>query len=103
MAASLCLLHAQITEKPLGFKELVPSFVSILKQIVEHRLPRDFDYHRMPAPWVQIRLLAILRTLCAADQAASEQTYEILIEVRGNVWVFYGVLYGAHRVLQRLG
>ena len=60
--------------------------------MIEHRLPRDFDYHRMPAPWVQIRLLAILRTLCAADQAASEQTYEVLIEA--SAASFPGVLGG---------
>ena len=81
MAASLCLLHAQITEKPLGFKELVPSFVSILKQIVEHRLPRDFDYHRMPAPWAQLRLLRILALLGRADQSTSEGMYEVLGDV----------------------
>jgi len=81
MAASLCLLHAQIMEKPLSYKELVPSFVSILKQIVEHRLPRDFDYHRMPAPWAQLRLLRILALLGRADQSASEGMYEVLGDV----------------------
>ena len=46
----------------------MPSFVSILKQITEHRLPRDYDYHRIPAPWIQIRLLRIMAILGAADQ-----------------------------------
>lgn len=54
-------------------KDLIPSYISILKQIVEHRLPREFDYHRVPAPWIQIKLLAILGDLGHADQKGSEQ------------------------------
>ena len=65
----------------MAFKDLVPSFVSILKQIIEHRLPRDYDYHRMPAPWIQIRLLRLLAMLGRADQAASEGMYEVLVDV----------------------
>ena len=38
---------------------LCPRTVSILKQIIEHRLPKDYDYHRIPAPWVQMNLLKI--------------------------------------------
>ena len=60
---------------------LVSSFVSILKQITEHRLPRDFDYHRIPAPWVQMKLLRILSLLGRADQTASESMYEVLLDV----------------------
>ena len=63
------------------FKDLIPSFVLILKQVIEHRLPKDYDYHRMPAPWVQIKMLEILAALGADDKAASEQMYEILGEV----------------------
>ena len=63
------------------YKDLISSFVVILKQIIDHRLPRDFDYHRMPAPWLQVRILEILGILGENDKRASEQMYEILSEV----------------------
>ncbi|CAM9322247.1 unnamed protein product, partial [Phaeothamnion confervicola] len=81
MGAALCLLSDMIRDRPGAYKDLVPSFVSILKQITEHRLPRDYDYHRMPAPWIQLRLLQILAMLGRADQAASEGMYEVLMDV----------------------
>ena len=44
-------------------------------------MPRDFDYHRLPAPWIQIKILEIISYLGADDKAASEQMYEILTTV----------------------
>jgi AP-4 complex subunit epsilon-1 len=60
MGASLHLFYDLASDNPSAYKDLIPSLVSILKQITEHRLPRDFDYHRIPAPWIQIKLLQIL-------------------------------------------
>lgn len=60
------------------FKDLIPSLVSILKQIGEHRLPTDYDYHRVPAPWMQLKLVRILGILGKNDATASSGMYEIL-------------------------
>ena len=65
MGASLHLLLDLIEQDDGGsdFSDLVSSFVSILKQIIEHRLPKDYDYHRMPAPWTQIKLCFVEKKL----------------------------------------
>lgn len=60
MAAALGLYLDEIKENPKKYRELAGSFVIILKQVIEHKLPKEFDYHRMPAPWIQIKLLKIL-------------------------------------------
>jgi AP-4 complex subunit epsilon-1 len=80
MGASLPLFYSMVQDDVAQFKDLVPSFVSILKQITEHRLPREFDYHRIPAPWIQMNLLRILALLGRGDQSSSEGMYEILVD-----------------------
>ncbi|KDO29264.1 hypothetical protein SPRG_19925 [Saprolegnia parasitica CBS 223.65] len=95
MGAALCLLH--------DVADLVPSYVSILKQITEHRLPREFDYHRIPAPWIQIRLLKILALLGQADQTTSEGMYEVLHDVMRRadtgINVGYAIIYECVRTV----
>lgn len=78
MASSLPPLQHVIERCPSLFKDMVPSLVSIAKQIAERRLPRDYDYHHCPAPWLQMRILRILALLGKADKAASEGMYEVL-------------------------
>mmetsp|Transcript_75883 Transcript_75883/g.217204 ORF Transcript_75883/g.217204 Transcript_75883/m.217204 type:complete len:971 (+) Transcript_75883:67-2979(+) len=106
MGASLHILFEITKANTQSCKDLVPSFVSILKQITEHRLPRDFDYHRMPAPWLQVKLLSILGLLGTADQKASEQMYEILQECMrradSGVNVGYAIIYECVKCITRI-
>ncbi|EOA39602.1 hypothetical protein CARUB_v10008229mg [Capsella rubella] len=72
MGATLCPLFDLISEDVNSYKDLVSSFVSILKQVTERRLPKSYDYHSMPAPFIQIKLLKILALLGSGDKNASE-------------------------------
>ena len=73
MAAALGALSALAAADPAPYRSLVPSLASILKQVGERRLPKGFDHHRVPAPFIRIRLLRALARLGAGDRAASEQ------------------------------
>eukprot|EP00899_Mesostigma_viride_P027947 jgi/Mesvir1/8337/Mv12598-RA.1 len=106
MAASLCALHDLASSDPGPYKNLVPSFVSILKQIIEHRLPKTYDYHRTPAPFMQIRLLKILALLGAGDKSASEGMFSVLGDVlrRGDsgITIGHAVVYECVRTICRI-
>lgn len=68
MYICIYLFFALIQENPEAYKDLTPSFVTILKQVVGGKLPMDFNYHTVPAPWLQIQLLRILSLLGKNDQ-----------------------------------
>lgn len=53
MGAALCPLYDLINADAETYKDLVVSFVNILKQVAERRLPKSYDYHQMPAPFIQ--------------------------------------------------
>ncbi|MCQ2818466.1 MAG: hypothetical protein MJ252_14455 [archaeon] len=78
MAATLPYFKEMSMKNPEKYKDLVSPLIVILKQIIEHKLPREYDYHRFPGPWIQVHLLEILSVLGKDDQAASENMYEIL-------------------------
>ncbi|KAL8152357.1 hypothetical protein V2J09_010117 [Rumex salicifolius] len=81
MGAALCPLFDLISVDPNPYKDLVVSFVSILKQVTERRLPKSYDYHQMPAPFIQIKLLKILGLLGSGDKRSSEQMYTVVGEI----------------------
>ena len=78
MAATLPYFKERIMKNPEKYKDLVSPLVAILKQVIEHKLPREYDYHRFPGPWIQVILLEILSMLGRDDQNSSENMYEIL-------------------------
>ena len=80
MTACVVLLDDMCKDDPTIGKNLVPSLVSIQKQIIEQRLPRDYDYHNIPAPWVQIKLIRLLSRLGYGDQTASEKMYAVIAD-----------------------
>uniref|UniRef100_A0A673IP97 Clathrin/coatomer adaptor adaptin-like N-terminal domain-containing protein n=1 Tax=Sinocyclocheilus rhinocerous TaxID=307959 RepID=A0A673IP97_9TELE len=68
MTSSLHIYLQLITESPDGYKDLTGSFVTILKQVLGGKLPVDFNYRNVPAPWLQLQLLRILSLLGREDQ-----------------------------------
>ncbi|XP_010746455.3 AP-4 complex subunit epsilon-1 [Larimichthys crocea] len=97
MTASLHIYLQMIQENPEGYKDLTASFVTILKQVVGGKLPMDFNYHSVPAPWLQIQLLRILSVLGKNDQSTSEIMYDVLDEslrrAEMNHNITYAILY----------
>ncbi|XP_027019561.1 AP-4 complex subunit epsilon-1 isoform X2 [Tachysurus fulvidraco] len=97
MMSSLHIYLQMIKENPDNYKELTSSFVTILRQVVGGKLPLDFNYHGVPAPWLQIQLLRILSLLGKEDQSTSELMYEVLDEslrrAEMNHNITYAILY----------
>jgi AP-4 complex subunit epsilon-1 len=81
MSAAVCALFDLVTADAQAYKNFTTSFMSILKQIAEHQLPKLYDYHRTPAPFIQIKILKILALLDAGDKHTSENMYSVLAEI----------------------
>ncbi|XP_029289654.1 AP-4 complex subunit epsilon-1 [Cottoperca gobio] len=93
MTASLHIYLQMIEENPEGYKDLAASFVTILKQVVGGKLPMDFNYHSVPAPWLQIQLLRILSLLGKNDPSTSEIMYEVLDESLRRAEINHNITY----------
>ncbi|XP_029871823.1 AP-4 complex subunit epsilon-1 isoform X3 [Aquila chrysaetos chrysaetos] len=94
MAASLHIYLQMIKENSSGYKDLTGSFVTILKQVVGGKLPIDFNYHSVPAPWLQIQLLRILGLLGKDDPRTSELMYDVLDESLRRAEINHNITYG---------
>ncbi|ERE69898.1 AP-4 complex subunit epsilon-1 [Cricetulus griseus] len=86
-------LELKLQENASGYKDLTESFVTILKQVVGGKLPVEFSYHSVPAPWLQIQLLRILGLLGKDDQRTSELMYDVLDESLRRAELNHNVTY----------
>lgn len=93
MFASLHIYLQMIKDNPEGYKDLTASFVTILKQVVSGKLPMDFNYHSVPAPWLQIQLLRILSILGKNDQSTSEVMHDVLDESLKRAEINHNITY----------
>ncbi|XP_073509144.1 AP-4 complex subunit epsilon-1 isoform X1 [Phyllobates terribilis] len=93
MAASLHIYLQVIKENPSAYKDLTGSFVTILKQVVGGKLPVDFNYHSVPAPWLQIQLLRILKLLGKDDPGTSQLIYDVLDESLRRAEINHNITY----------
>uniref|UniRef100_A0A674GPX3 AP-4 complex subunit epsilon n=1 Tax=Taeniopygia guttata TaxID=59729 RepID=A0A674GPX3_TAEGU len=93
MAASLHIYLQMIKENSSGYKDLTGSFVTILKQVVGGKLSADFNYHSVPAPWLQIQLLRILGLLGKDDPRTSELMYDVLDESLRRAEINHNITY----------
>ena len=78
MGATLPYYKEVSKENPEKIKNLTNALVIILKQVIENKLPTEFNYHKFQSPWIQNTILEILANLGKDDRENSEQIYEVL-------------------------
>lgn len=80
MDAATRLLHEVVRRSPEAHRDLLDSFTLILSQVIERRLPRTYDFHRTPAPWLQIRVIQIITVLIGSDAQRAQKAAHVLGE-----------------------
>ena len=72
---SIVILKELIEEHPERYKELTDNLCVVLKDIITHKYRKEYDYHKIPAPWMQITILKLLEILGKNDPKASHKMY----------------------------
>jgi len=55
-----------------------------MDQVINRKLPPDFDYHGVPAPWTQMKLLRLFSILGSDDQTTSGVMYKAIQDSLGS-------------------
>eukprot|EP01112_Ceratiomyxa_fruticulosa_P020410 TRINITY_DN6936_c0_g1_i2.p1 TRINITY_DN6936_c0_g1~~TRINITY_DN6936_c0_g1_i2.p1 ORF type:complete len:1039 (-),score=240.95 TRINITY_DN6936_c0_g1_i2:138-3254(-) len=80
LTSSLSLLLGIATDSTAGWELVVPKAVTVLGKIVTGReYSKDYVYHSIPCPWLQVLIIRLLRCFPPpSDQALSFRLAEIL-------------------------
>lgn len=81
LATTLCETHAPATDY---FRKQVPTLVRILKNLVVSGYAPEYDVGGITDPFLQIRVLRLLRLLGKGDADASDMMSDILAQVATN-------------------
>lgn len=57
---------------------MTDDFCRILRDIILHKYPKEYDYHRVGAPWMQIEILKVLAMLGRNDPRISNKIYDVV-------------------------
>jgi len=78
--------------KPQQYLTSGPLLLSILQQVVTRKLPAMFDYHNIPAPWLQIKLIECLTLLAIHDK---QYGYHLILSADISRYLDFSVGQGA--------
>ncbi|XP_072024422.1 LOW QUALITY PROTEIN: AP-1 complex subunit gamma-1-like [Amphiura filiformis] len=84
---AVCLVHEMCERSPdtlLHFRKLVPNLVRILKNLIMSGYSPEHDVSGVSDPFLQVKVLQLLRVLGRKDPDASEAMNDILAQVATN-------------------
>ncbi|CAG8796815.1 32531_t:CDS:10, partial [Gigaspora margarita] len=106
LGSILCLFLEFIKADPNKFKDLVPSLISILEQVLDRWLPRSYDYHGVPAPWIQIKIIENMGLLARDDEKISSEVGPLIVhtlrKAENGVDAAYAIIFECIRAISRL-
>ncbi|CAH8868897.1 unnamed protein product [Trichobilharzia szidati] len=88
LLATICLIQEMCERSPdtLGYfrKQLVPTLVRTLKNLIMTGYSPDHDVNKISDPFLQVKILRLMRVLGHGDKTASEAMNDILAQVATN-------------------
>eukprot|EP01122_Echinamoeba_exundans_P007695 TRINITY_DN2423_c0_g1_i1.p1 TRINITY_DN2423_c0_g1~~TRINITY_DN2423_c0_g1_i1.p1 ORF type:complete len:858 (-),score=269.36 TRINITY_DN2423_c0_g1_i1:65-2638(-) len=77
----MCRIQPSVAQ---DFKKMVPSLVKILKSVVSYGYSPEYDVSGITDPFLQVKILRVLRLLGEDDATASDQMNDLLAQIATN-------------------
>ncbi|KAG2228780.1 hypothetical protein INT48_000914 [Thamnidium elegans] len=78
--ASLSIWKLILVDHGERYKDLLPTFFSVHRQIIENRIHKSFLYHGVYAPWAQMDCLSIYNIYLDLNIGSPKEIYAIIME-----------------------